>query len=244
MVQKVIGILGGMGPQATLYLFEKIIRNTPAKCDQDHLRVIIDNNPKVPDRTRAILENGENPVPLMVKGAQTLIQAGADFILIPCISAHYFLDELNRKLSRPILSAFDAVAKQIVGDHPDIKTVGLLATNGTIQGGCFQKRLTESGIQTQIPGEPYQRHIISAIYGIKGDPTGLARTENKTAIKLVAEHLIQNGCQGIIAGCTEIPLVLSPKDIDVPLFNPLLILAEAAIQEAKQVVPSCGGSPV
>ncbi len=237
MVQKVIGILGGMGPEATLYLFEKIIRNTPAKCDQDHLRVIIDNNPKVPDRTRAILENGEDPVPMMLKSGQTLIQAGADFIIIPCISAHHFLDELKRKLSRPILSAFDAVAKRIVGDHPDIKTVGLMATNGSIQGGCFQKRLAEIGIQTQVPDEPYQRHVMSAIYSIKGDPAGLARAENKTAIKHVAGHLIQNGCQGIIAGCTEIPLVLSPNDIEVPLFNPLLILAEAAIQEAKQAEP-------
>ena len=232
-MQKVIGILGGMGPEATLYLFEKIIRNTPAECDQDHLRVIIDNNPKVPDRTRAILENGEDPVPMMLKSGRTLIQAGADFIIIPCISAHYFLDELNRKLSRPILSAFDAVAKKIVSNHPDIKTVGLLATNGTIQGGCFRKRLTESGIQTQVPDGPDQRHVMTAIYSIKGDPAGLACAENKTAIKHVAGHLIQNGCQGIIAGCTEIPLVLSPEDMEVPLFNPLLILAEAAIQEAK-----------
>ncbi len=85
---------------------------------------------------------------------------------------------------------------------------------------------------------------MSAIYSIKGDPAGLASAENKTAIKQVAGHLIQNGCQGIIAGCTEIPLVLSPNDIEVPLFNPLLILAEAAIQEAKQAVPSCGGSHV
>ena len=237
MAQKVIGILGGMGPEATLYLFEKIIRNTPAKCDQDHLRVIIDNNPKVPDRTRAILENGEDPVPMMLKSGQTLIQAGADFIIIPCISAHYFLDELNRKLSRPILSAFDAVAKRIVTEHPDIKTVGLLATIGTIQGGRFQKRLTESGIQTQVPDESYQRHVMSAIYSIKGDPAGLARTENKTTIKHVAGHLIQDGCQGIIAGCTEIPLVLTPEDIEVPLFNPLFILAEAAIQKARQAAP-------
>lgn len=237
MVQKVIGILGGMGPEATLYLFEKIIRNTPAECDQDHLHVIIDNNPKVPDRTRAILENGEDPVPMMLKSGQTLIQAGADFILIPCITAHYFLDELNQKLSRPILSAFDAVAKRIVDFHPGIKTVGMLATNGTIVGGCFQNRLAKSGIRTEVPDESHQRHVMSAIYNIKGDPAGLTRADNKAAIKHVAGHLIQNGCQGIIAGCTEIPLVLSSHDIDVPLFNPLLILAEAAIQVAKPVVP-------
>ncbi len=85
--------------------------------------------------------------------------------------------------------------------------------------------------------ESYQRHVMSAIYNIKGDPAGLTRADNKAAIKRVTEHLIQNGCQGIIAGCTEIPLVLSSQDIDVPLFNPLLILAEAAIQAAKPAVP-------
>jgi len=235
MAEKVIGILGGMGPEATLYLFEKIIRNTPAECDQDHLRVIIDSNPKVPDRTKAILENGENPVPIMVKSAQTLIQAGADFIIIPCISAHYFLDELSRNLNRPILSAFDAVAKRTVDDYPYIKTVGLLATNGTIQGGLFQKRLTESGIQTQVPDDQYQKRVMSTIYSIKGDPEGVARQENKTVMKDVAEHLIQKGSQGIIAGCTEIPLVLDPDDVAVPFLDPLLILAQTAIQKAKNM---------
>jgi aspartate racemase len=106
MKEKTIGILGGMGPEATLDFFGKIIQNTPATSDQEHLRVIIDNNPKIPDRTEAILGKGESPVPVMVQGGLSLAKAGADFIVIPCISAHFFLDELRCNLSLPIISAF------------------------------------------------------------------------------------------------------------------------------------------
>jgi len=233
MAEKAIGIVGGMGPEATLYLFEKIIRNTPARCDQDHLRVIIDSNPKVPDRTRAILEDGEDPVPIMVKSGRTLIKAGADFIIIPCISAHYFLDEISRKLDRPILSAFDTVAERILDTSPSMKTVGLLATNGTIQGGLFQEKLMENGIRTRVPDDENQERVMATIYNIKGDPEGFSRQENKAVLKDVAGYLIQNGSEGIIAGCTEIPLVLEQNDLPVPLFDPLLILAQAAIQKAR-----------
>jgi aspartate racemase len=148
MREKVIGVLGGMGPEATLYLFEKIIQSTPVSKDQDHLRVIIDSNPKIPDRTEAILERGEDPVPLMVQSGESLARAGADFIVIPCVSAHVFLEELRGKLSLPILSAFDEIAMLITQNHPGIKGVGLLATRGTILAGLFQKRLLDSGINT------------------------------------------------------------------------------------------------
>jgi len=236
MKEKVIGILGGMGPEATLDLFGKIIRNTPAKHDQDHLRVLVDDNPKIPDRTRAILNGGENPVPMMVKSGRSLIDAGADFIIVPCITAHFFLNEVSRNLNRPILSAFDVVADKIAHDYPEIKSVGLLATSGTIRVGLFQARLLESGIGTQVPEEHDQARVMSAIYKIKGDPEGLTRNENKAILTNVSGHLIENGCQGIIGGCTEIPLVLDPGDLPVPLFNPILILAEAAIKEARQGV--------
>lgn len=95
MSEKVIGILGGMGPEATLDCFAKIIQNTPAKKDQEHLRIIIDSNPKVPDRTAAIIGNGESPVPLLVEGCRSLQRAKADFIIIPCVSAHFFLAEVR-----------------------------------------------------------------------------------------------------------------------------------------------------
>lgn len=234
MEEKIIGILGGMGPEATLDFFGKIIQNTPATRDQEHLRLIIYNNPKIPDRTEAILKRGESPVPMMVRSGRFLAKAGADFIVIPCISAHFFLEELRRKLSLPIISAFDEISALITREYPDIKVVGLLATKGTISGGLFQKRLLESGITTLIPEPDDQERVSSAIYKIKGSTASQVREESKKILIDVANHLIKRGSQGIIAGCTEIPLALKPDDVTVPLFDSLLILARAAVREAKR----------
>jgi aspartate racemase len=104
MKRKTIGVLGGMGPEATLDCFGKIIKNTPAQRDQDHLRVIIDSNPKVPDRTPAIIGDAESPVSVIVEGCHALERAGADFIIIPCVSAHFFLSEIQAQCNLPILS--------------------------------------------------------------------------------------------------------------------------------------------
>jgi aspartate racemase len=237
--EKTIGILGGMGPEATLDLFHKIIRNTPARSDQEHLRVVIDSNPKVPDRTHAILHGGASPVPLMIEGARALERAGADFIVIPCVSAHFFLDELWQRTRLPILSILDAVAEGMEAAHPEARRVGLLATSGTIEGGLFQKRLGRSGIESITPDPEDQQRVMSAIYGIKGALDGRVREEIAAEVRAVAGRLVARGAQGVVAGCTEIPLVLKPGDLEVPLFDSLLLLARAAIAAAgRDPVPS------
>jgi aspartate racemase len=230
--EKVIGILGGMGPEATLYLFEQIIRYTPASRDQEHFRTIIDSNPKVPDRTAAIMESGEDPVPIMIQGGRTLAAAGADFIIIPCISAHFFLERLQQEVSIPILSAFEEVAARVAQAEPKIRRIGLLATTGTIRGGLFQQILERNHVQTLVPEPEDQKNVMAVIYKIKA-ASKAERRDCKPLLRDIAHHLIENGAQGIIAGCTEIPLELSPEDVPVPLFDPLVILAQAAIREAK-----------
>ncbi len=232
MAEKVIGVLGGMGPEATLDCFDKIIKNTPAEKDQDHLRVLIDCNPKVPDRTAAICENGESPVPIMLDGARSLTQAGADFIIIPCVSAHFFLDDLRGQIDIPILSIFDAVTEAVDKDNLTIRVVGLLATTGTVQGRLFQKRLEQNQIATITPVESDQEKVMSCIYNIKATQVRDRREKAKMELMEVANNLTKKGAQGIIAGCTEVPLVLGPEDLQVPFFDPLLILARAAIMEA------------
>lgn len=232
MAEKVIGVLGGMGPEATLDCFDKIIKNTPAEKDQDHLRVLIDCNPKVPDRTAAICENGESPVPIMLDGARSLTQAGADFIIIPCVSAHFFLDDLRGQIDIPILSIFDAVTEAVDKDNLTIRVVGLLATTGTVQGRLFQKRLEQNQIATITPVESDQEKVMSCIYNIKATQVRDRREKAKMELLEVANNLTKKGAQGIIAGCTEVPLALGPEDLQVPFFDPLLILARAAIMEA------------
>ena len=185
MKEKTIGILGGMGPEATLDCFAKIIKNTPAQKDQEHLRVVIDSNPKVPDRTAAITGKGESPVPLLVAGCLALQRAGADFIIIPCVSAHLFVAELQRQVNLPILSIFDAVAENIIRDYPQIKTVGLLGTTGTVKGGLFQKRLAREKIKTVVPDETVQSAIMNAIYDIKNTAPPRVRSEITAALSTV-----------------------------------------------------------
>jgi len=232
VTEKVIGILGGMGPEATLDLFGKIIANTPAATDQDHLRVVIDSNPKVPDRTAAILRSEESPVPAMRAGIDALKRAGADFVVIPCVSAHFFLDELQREAGLPILSMFDVAAEHIQAHHPNIRKIGLLATTGTLQGGRFRRRLQVSGIETLTPAGSDQERVMASIYEIKGAPGGRSRTAIAAEIREIAGRLIERGAQGVVAGCTEIPLVLRPEDLGVPVFDTLLLLARAAIVAA------------
>jgi aspartate racemase len=232
VTEKVIGILGGMGPEATLGFFERIIAHTPATRDQEHLRVIIDSNPQVPDRTAAILLGGESPVPMMVAGVEALERAGADFVVIPCVSAHFFLEEVRRRARLPIISMFDVTAEHIRREQPGIKTVGLLGTTGTVTGGHFQVRLAQDRIETVAPGPEDQGRVMAAIYDIKDVRAARSRPEIAIDLRGVAGRLSAAGAQGIVLGCTEIPLVLKAGDLDVPVFDTLTLLARAAIAAA------------
>ncbi len=232
MSEKTIGIVGGMGPEATLDLYGQIIRATPAQKDQDHLRVIIDSNPKIPDRTAAMIGKGESPVPAMAMSCRAVQKAGADFVIIPCISAHHFLDELQQQIDLPILSAFDVVGEHIVNRYPEVKTAGLLATSGTIDGGRFAGHLADHGIATVVPDIDNQEALMNAIYKIKGSQDSAVRAQCKASLISTATHVVEQGAQGIIAGCTEIPLELKQEDLSVPFFNSLEILATAAVNTA------------
>ncbi|MFZ0928227.1 MAG: amino acid racemase [Syntrophobacteraceae bacterium] len=233
-MEKVIGVLGGMGPEATLYFYRELIVQTPARTDHEHLRVIIDSNPKVPDRIQAILHGGESPVPALAAGAAALEHAGADFIVIPCISAHFFLDDLRERTNLPVFSIFDIVAEHIAENHPGVHILGLLGTTGTVQGGLFQERLSRTERRALSPEPGDQLRITSAIHDIKDALSHRTRKEIALDVCAVARRLVERGAQGIIAGCTEIPLVLDPAEVPVPVFNPLKLLARAAIIAAKE----------
>jgi len=234
MKERIIGVLGGMGPEATLDLFQKIIKNTKAVKDQDHLRVIIDSNPKIPDRTPAILGSGENPLPLMIETARNLESAGAHFIVMPCVSAHYFIKELREGITIPVISIIQEVAGEVERRLPAIRQVGLIATTGTIRAGLFQDRLRETGVEVLVPTPEDQENLVmSAIYGESGIKAGFTSLENKGNILKASNALIEKGAQGIIGGCTEVPLVVQQGDMEVPFFDSLNILALAAIRLAK-----------
>ncbi|MBW2337150.1 MAG: amino acid racemase [Deltaproteobacteria bacterium] len=235
MTDKTIGVLGGMGPEATLDCFGKIIKNTPAKTDQDHLRVVIDSNPAIPDRIAAIVGDGESPVPALIAECRVLEKAGADFIIIPCVTVHVFLSEIQAHSQLPILSIIDAVAEAVCRKIPEARTIGLMGTIATIQGGLFQKRLAEESINTLLPDRAAQAKIIDAIKDIKDIRSPRTRSEITAALIEAARSLINKkpeGARAIIAGCTEIPLALGQEHLPVPYFDALTILARAAIRRA------------
>ncbi len=227
--EKIIGILGGMGPEATIDLFQKIVKLTPAQQDQEHLRIIIDNNPKIPDRTKAILHGGENPLPELIKTAQNLERAGADFIIMPCNTAHYYYHEIQKKVNIPIMNMIQETASYIHHALPSLNKISLFATRGTYQAGLYQSYLKNFAIETLLPPEEEQQQLMEIIYGVKA---GKDFNFLKKQITAIAQSQIKKGAQAIIAGCTEIPLILKDGDIEIPIMDPTLILAQKAIEKA------------
>jgi len=229
--EKVIGILGGMGPEATADLFLKIIKATSVKRDQDHLRIIIDNNPKIPERTAAILGKGESPLKQLLETLSNLEKAGAEIIAIPCNTAHHYYRELQESTKTTIINMISETAAYIHRNFPDIKKIGLLATTGTIKAGIYHTVITRMEIIT--PDESAQETVMNAICGEQGIKAGCTQGKPKRDILEVAKMLINRGAEAIMAGCTEVSLVLSQNDLPVPLIDPLQILAEAVIREAR-----------
>lgn len=231
MKRKTIGILGGMGPYATVDLFRKIIEATPAQRDQEHLRILVDNNPRIPDRTQAILGKGKSPLPMMIETAKNLEKAGADFILIPCHTAHFWLRELQEGLSIPIIDMVEETVRAISTKCPHFHKVGLVATTGTIKSKVYHQVFERMGWEVIIPKEAGQEIVMKEIYGEEGIKTGQLEKPKAKIIK-VAQELLGRGAEIIVAGCTEVSLVLKKEDLSVPVVDSTEILARAAVKEA------------
>ena len=231
--EKVIGVIGGMGPAATSDLLSKIIKFTKVKKDQDHIHVIVDNNPKIPDRSQAIFNNGESPLPALIESGKMLERAQVDFIVIPCNTAHFFYDKLKDHLKIPIVHMIREVAKKIHKEFSGIRKVGLLSTRVTIKAGLYQKELNTFDIEVIKPDEKAQDMITEAIFGEDGIKCGCLEGKSKRLIYNAIDNLINNGAELIIGGCTEIPLVVDFKTVSRPFISSNQVLAESAVRMAK-----------
>lgn len=230
---KTIGILGGMGPEATVDLFSKIVKGTQVQKDQDHLRILIDNNPKIPDRTLAIVGKGPSPLPSLLECGKKLERMGAHFLIIPCVTAHHFHEDLQRRLKVPVLHIVEETKRYVRLHLKGIRRIGLLATTGTLRTGLFQRVFAESPIELITPSpETQENKVMEAIYGVKGVKAVGPSPFSKNLIRLAARELIRKGAEAVIAGCTEIPLVLKEGDLPVPVVDPLRVLARAAVEKA------------
>jgi aspartate racemase len=231
-MKKTIGILGGMGPEATAYFFELIIRKTKVEKDQDHIPVIIWSNPRIPARTDAILKRGPRPIPLLVEGVRRLRKAGADFVVMPCVTAHYYYDEVTAQEKFPFLNILDEALQWTKKNLPRLKRAGIVSSTGTLESRLFHDTFRKGGIEVIGPEDEEQERVMDAIFGKKGIKAGYTEGEPKKIIVDTARMLIDRGAEAVIAGCTEVPLVLREEDIARPLIEPMSVMAEAAILKA------------
>ena len=222
---RTVGVLGGMGPDATADFMSCVIRATPADKDQDHVRMLIDSNPHVPNRQEALLRDGEDPGPALASMARGLAAAGADFLVMPCNTAHAFADAITAAVDIPLVSIIDVT----VDACGDAAAIGVLATDGCLSSGVFQAALTERGRRAVLPDEAETAALMGLITRIKAGDTGSGVADG---MRELAAALIARGAEVIIAGCTEIPLVLDADRVDVPLVSSTDALARATVAMA------------
>ncbi len=223
--EKIVGILGGMGPEATVDLMQRIIRLTPALDDMDHIRCIVDNNPKVPSRIKAIIEgNGEDPGPCMADMGRRLESWGAHFLVIACNTAHYYYDAVQNAVKIPVINLIDLVSNHVKINFPEHDKVGILASPAVALTGLYTKRLKKLGIEDIWPDPDYQESLLNIIKQVK---KGNTDSNIQDAYIKVCENLKKKDAQIAIIACTE----LSALGCDLPI-----IAIDAAQVLAKQIV--------
>ncbi|HMM21956.1 MAG TPA: amino acid racemase [Selenomonadales bacterium] len=231
-MSKTVGILGGMGPLATVDLFAKIVENTPAERDQEHLRIIIDNHPQIPPRVEAALYGAESPLPAMIESARLLEKAGADFIVMPCNTAHYWLKELAAAVPVPVYDMIENAAEFIAGNHPEFSgKLLLLATGATVKLDLYQKAFAKKGLLLRLPAEDEQTVIDDAIKRVKVGE--LSANPYRDALNAMLDRYFQDGVKAIVGGCTEIPLLFPFLHDSLERFDATLLLARTVVKAAR-----------
>ena len=237
---KTVGILGGMGPQATVDLFAKIVANTPAVVDHDHLRIIIDNNPHIPPRVEAILGDGPSPLPALAASARLLEQAGADFIVMPCNTAHCWLEGMRAAVTIPIHSMIENAAAAVAATHRHLSgRLLLLATAATVGLELYQRAFAAEGMELRLLNEAEQTVLDKAVRRVKAGE--LADNPYLGEIDDMLGRHAGAGVAAVIAGCTEVPLLLPYLTAPVERFDATLLLARMAVAFARgEKAPGAG----
>lgn len=226
---KKLGVIGGLGPIATEYFYDLIIRMTDAKTDQEHIEMIVYSKPSIPDRTEYILgKSKDNPIIPMIEVGKFLENAGADYIAIPCITGHNFYDIISDETGIPIIHMVREIAKCLVSKK--VKTVGIMATEGTIYSKLFQIELEKHGISSLIPSQKNQDNVNWLIYkNIKAN-----QYPEMDRFNQASEELWNKGAEAIVLGCTELSLIKRDNDLGPGYIDGMEVLA-------KRCVELCGG---
>lgn len=223
-MKKTLGIIGGVGPLATMFIGEIIVRHTKAGKDQDHVHTIIDNDTTIPDRTAYILDKTKpNPIPVLERDTQKLAAYGADVICIPCNTAHSFYDEMQAASPVPVLHMIRETAKRVAG--MGAKRVGILATDGTLTSKVYQTALEEVGITPVTADSDTQQRVMSVIY----DYVKAGIDVTAELWQPIEDAMFDLNCDRIILGCTELSIVNKELKLNDKYVDSLIVLAEAAI---------------
>ena len=228
----VVGVIGGLGPEATLDFYGKVLKHAQAKKDQDHIHVIIESNPKTPNRNDAIAGNGPSPAPAIAAMARALERAGADFVVMACNTAHAFESDIRSALTIPFVSLIEEVVDEVRQRYSHAKRVGVLATQGSRDANIFGPALARQGLDVLQLSETSQKQFMDILYKIK---SGDRSSRIHIAMQQLGEELIGMGADILIAGCTEVPLVLNAGDNTKPMIDSTDVLARRCVDYARGV---------
>lgn len=224
------GVIGGMGPLATVEFYRRIVATSSAMCDQEHVPLLIWGDPRIPDRSDAITRGGADPTPAIRAAAQTLVDAGADLLVVACNTAHTFLESALDGLGVPLLSLVDETVRVVLGRGlVDVGTV-ILGTDGTIASHVYQDAFAEAGITAIVPSPQAQARVMQAIRAVKASDLDAA-TELLSPVVAV---LRSEGAGALLAACTELPLVLGTVNQGLPVLDPMTLVAEALVRRQQE----------
>lgn len=232
MSERIAGVLGGMGPAATVHFMARVQALSGAARDQDHVRLIVDLNPRVPDRNAASQGKGESPGETLAAMTRGLTSAGADFIVMPCNAAHAYAESIRTATALPFINLIDEAAADAAARG--LKRIGILAAVACLEANLYQSALKAKDLTPIVPDDAAQARFMAALYRIKSGDTGPAV---RAEMQALAEALIAKGAEAVIAGCTEIPLVLAQADITVPFIDSTDVLALRTIAVARGAAP-------
>jgi aspartate racemase len=228
--QGIVGVLGGMGPLATVDFMRKVLVHTNVSTDQDHVPMMVASIPQIPDRSAAIDGSGPSPLDALVRNGRRLVSAGVQLIVMPCNTAHMWYAELRDVLRVPMLHIVDAALEDVLDKQGARARVGLLATPGTLQSRIYPRRAAEFShtqhLEWVLPEfEELDRWIMPAIRKIKAGRLG----EASDLLACAADSLRRGGASCIVLGCTEIPLALNDTQVCAPLIDPADALARLTV---------------
>ena len=234
-----VGVVGGVGPAATVDFLDKVVRHTPASRDQDHIKLLVEQNPQIPDRTENLVSEGIDPTVSLYATCKKLEEGDADIIAIPCNTAHAFVDRIQPYLGIPIINMLTVTVRYLRDAFPGLRDVGVLATSGTIESGVYQNALESQGLHQVTVGAALQARVMAAIYGKHGVKAGFTSGQCHEDIVAAVEGLMREGIEVIILGCTELPLLLPAGEFigasgaRVQLVDPTEVLAKQCVAYAK-----------